>query len=159
VCAEACYAEEPPRSVELDIPLAVKAVNADASSVLPPGKEKDEDFSAKNAIDGKLNTQWASEPGEPQHIILGLDTDIAADKLIITWGPSYASSYSVEVSGDGSIWTGVFSTETGRGGTETVTFPLSKARYIKLTFIKNDDAAGFRVREISVYGKKKLVLF
>ncbi|GEM_PF-3542469 len=145
--------------VELDIPLAVKAVSADASSVMSPGKEKTEDFSAKNAIDGKAGTQWASDPGEPQYIILDLGRDIAVDKLIIAWGSSRASSYDIEVSGNGSLWTGVFSTESGRGGTETVIFPLSKARYIKITFLKNEEETGFCIREISVYGKKKLILF
>jgi len=139
--------------------LAVKAVSADASSVMPPGKEKAEDLSAKNAIDGKVSTQWASDLGEPQNIMLDLGREIAADKLIITWGSSHASSYNIEVSLNGSLWTGVFSTESGRGGTETVTFPLSKTRYIKLTLLKNDGAEGFKIREISVYGKKKLILF
>jgi len=139
--------------------LAVKAVSADASSVMPPGKEKAEDLSAKNAIDGKVSTQWASDLGEPQNIMFDLGREIAVDKLIITWGSSHASSYNIEVSLNGSLWTGVFSTESGRGGTETVTFPLSKTRYIKLTLLKNDGAEGFRIREISVYGKKKLILF
>ncbi len=139
--------------------MAVKAVSADASSVMPPGKEKAEDLSAKNAIDGKVSTQWASDLGEPQNIMFDLGREIAVDKLIITWGSSHASSYNIEVSLNGSLWTGVFSTESGRGGTETVTFPLSKTRYIKLTLLKNDGAEGFRIREISVYGKKKLILF
>ncbi|MFA6356782.1 MAG: discoidin domain-containing protein, partial [Candidatus Omnitrophota bacterium] len=145
--------------VKFDIPLAVRAESADASSTLPPDKEKTEDLSANNAIDGKANTRWSSTFEEPQWLILDLGEGYNIDKLIISWESAFASSYKIDVSSDKTSWKEVFSTASGRGGTETVTFPLSWARYVRIDLIKKNGELGFSVREISIFGKRKLVLF
>jgi hypothetical protein len=145
--------------VEFDVPLPVKSVSADASSTQPPDKDKEEDFFAKNAIDGKANTRWSSIFAEPQWLILDLGEEFNIDKLIISWESAFASSYKIGVSVDRTSWKEVFSTVSGRGGTETVTFPLTRARYIKIDLSQKNGDWGFSVWEISVFGKRKLVLF
>lgn len=160
-CAALACAQEPqhPHVVEFNVPMPVKAVSADASSAQPPDKDKGEDFFAKNAIDGKANTRWSSIFEEPQWFIIDLGEKFNIDKLIISWESAFASSYKINLSEDRISWKEVFSTGTGRGGTETVTFPLSKARYIKIDLLKKNGDWGFSVWEMSVYGKRKLVLF
>lgn len=145
--------------IRFEIPLPVKAAGVEASSTQPPDKDKAEDFFAGNAIDGKANTRWSSIFEEPQWFILDLGEEFDVDKLIISWESAFASSYKIGVSSDRSAWKEVFSTTSGRGGTETVTFPISRARYIKIDLLSKNGDWGFSVWEISVYGKRKLVLF
>jgi len=161
-CAALACAQDAPseqHAVRFDIPLPVRVEDADASSTQPPDKEKAEDFSTDNAIDGKANTRWSSTFEEPQWLMLDLGDEYDVDKLIISWESAFASSYRINISNDRISWKEVFSTASGRGGTETVTFPLSRARYVKIDLIKKNGEWGFSVWEISVFGKRKLVLF
>ena len=160
-------------AIRFDIPLSVKPADVEASSALAADKEKEEDLSAKNAIDGKLNTRWSSASGEPQWLILDLDDTYNIDKVIVSWGQDYAVSYKIETSEDRINWKEVYSTEAGKGKTETVTIPLVKAKYIKIDCIRKGEGQGpakagqgpakagrgFSISEISVYGKKELMLF
>ena len=158
-CAALANAQEPKHVVRFEVPLPVKAECAEASSTQPPDKDKGEDFFANNSIDGKANTRWSSIFEEPQWLILDLGEEFNVDKLIISWESAFASSYKIGVSSDKLSWKEVFSTTAGRGGTETVTFPISRARYIKIDLLMKNGDWGFSVWEISVYGKRKLVLF
>jgi len=159
--------EEPLRVVRFDVPLLIKPVAAEASSTHPPDKETGEEFSTKNAIDGKPNTRWSSALGEPQWLILDLDDTYNVDKVIIYWGSVYTASYKIETSEDGTNWKEAYSTDTGRGKVGTAVFPLTKAKYIKIYCIKKSEGQGpsrsegqgFSISEISVYGKKELLLF
>ncbi len=151
--------EKPLRVVKFDLPLPVSPVAAEASSTQPPDKNKAEDLSAKNAIDGNLNTRWSSTPEEPQWLVVDLGDVYDIDKVIISWGPGYASSYKIELSEDRINWKEAYSTETGRGKVDTITFPIEKIGYIKIDCIKNGGEPGISIREVTVYGKKKLVLF
>lgn len=152
-------AGEPLRLVRFNIPLSIKPAEAEASSVQPPEKEKEEDLSAKNAIDRKLNTRWNSAPGEPQWLILDLGGLYNIDKIIVSWGPSYAASYKIGTSEDRINWKEAYSTDAGKGRTDTAAFPLTKAKYIKIDCVKKGGGEGFSISEISVYGKRELVLF
>ena len=151
--------EKPLRVVKFDLPLPVSPVAAEASSTQPPDKNKAEDLSAKNAIDGNLNTRWSSTPEEPQWLVVDLGDVYDIDKVIISWGPGYASSYKIELSEDRINWKEAYSTETGRGKVDTITFPIEKIGFIKIDCIKIGGEPGLSIREVTVYGKKKLVLF
>jgi hypothetical protein len=147
------------RVIRFDVPLPVKPAAAEASTTQPPDKEKGEDFFADNAVDGKLNTRWSSAFDEPQWILLDLGGNYNVDKLIMTWESAYAKSYKIEVSDDKNTWKEVYSTEAGRGGTETAVFTASPAKYIRLDCGKKSGEWGFSIWEIQVFGKRKLVLF
>ena len=150
---------EPFRVVRFDVPLPIRQVAAEASSTQPPDKEKGEDFFTKNAIDGNLNTRWSSAFGEPQWLVVDLGEIYNVDKVIISWESAYAASYKIELSEDKIIWKEAYSTENGKGRVETITFPITKARYIKIGCAKKSGEWGFSIWEVSVYGKRKLVLF
>ena len=151
--------ERPPYVVAFDIPIPVKPAAAEASTFQPPDKDKGEDFFPKNAIDGKPNTRWSSAFEEPQWILLDLGEVYDIDKVIINWESAYAVSYKIETSADRTSWKEVYATDSGKGRTETVTFPLTKTRYIKVDCLKKAGEWGFSIWEVSVYGKRKLVLF
>ena len=151
--------EEPLRVIKFDLPLLIRPVDAEASSAQPPDKNKAEDFSPNNAIDAKLNTSWNSALDEPQWLVADLGETYDVDKVIISWGSAYAASYKIAMSEDKINWKEAYSTDTGRGGVETLIFPIAKARYIKIDCIKKSGESGFSIREVSVYGKRKIVLF
>jgi len=162
----AAGAGQPLRLIKFDIPLYIKPTNAEASSIQPPDKEKEEDLSAKNASDGKLNTRWNSAPGEPQWLILDLDDVYDIDKIIVSWGPAYAVSYKIETSEDRINWKEAYSTVSGKGKTDTVALPPTKTKYIKIDCIKNEGGKGpagagqgFSISEVSIHGKKEFMLF
>lgn len=160
IAAAALAAEgETLRAVRFDIPLPIRPAAAEASTTQSPDKEKGEDFFTKNAIDGSLNTRWSSVFGEPQWLVVDLGGVYDVDKVIISWESAYAASYKIELSEDKVNWKEAYSTEKGRGRVETITFPIAKARYIKIDCIKKSGEWGFSIWEVSVYGKRKLVLF
>jgi len=132
---------------------------AEASSTQAPEKEKKENFDSKNAIDGDPATRWSSNFSEPQWLIIDLGKTCDVDKMAITWESAYATSYNIEVSTDKDTWTEVYSTQEGKGSTENMTFNPQKARYIKINCLKRKGQWGFSIWDVSVYEKKKLVLF
>lgn len=158
-CAAFACAQESPHMIVFDVPEMLKPADAEASSTRPTEKDKEEDFYAKNVIDKRSNTLWSSTFEEPQWLMLDLGGVSDVDKVVISWGPAYAVSYKIEVSAQEGSWKEVYATDSGRGRTETVTFPLARARYIKLDLLKKSGEGGFSLWEISVYGKRKLVLF
>ena len=91
--------------------------------------------------------------------MLDLGEAYNVDKVIVFWESAYAASYKIEISDDKANWKEIYATETGRGKVETITFPLSKIRYIRIDCIKKSGEWGFSIWEVSVYGKRKLVLF
>lgn len=77
----------------------------------------------------------------------------------MSWGPAYAASYKIGTSEDRINWKEAYSTDAGKGGTDTVALPLAKAKYIKIDCVKKGGGVGFSISEVSVYGKMELVLF
>lgn len=153
------FAEELPKKISFEVPIPLKAQAAEASSTQMAAADKKEDFYPKNAIDGNPSTRWSSEFQEPQWLMLDLDSICDVNKVAIAWESAYAISYKIELSVDGEIWNGVYSTETGDGKIDIITFPLQEARYIKIGCLKRKTGWGFSIWDVTVYGKRKLVLF
>jgi hypothetical protein len=81
-----------------------------------------------------VNTFWQSEPPEAQSITIDLQNPTPNDRVILKWGNSAAKDFKIQSSPDNSTWTDLFTTT--RGGSNTVTdetFPLTTARYIRMT--------------------------
>ena len=71
--------------------------SATASSVEGP------DFEANNAIDGSLDTRWASAWSDPQYLEIDLGAVKTINKVIIHWEYASAESYNVDASIYGSV--------------------------------------------------------
>lgn len=147
------------KAVLYDVTTPLKPQSAEASSVQRSDAEKNETFYAKNAIDQDPGTRWSSNFNEPQWLIMDLGEVYDVDRVIIGWESAYAASYNIEVSTDKKSWTEVYSTQEGKGRTETVSFKPQKARYVKINCLKRKGQWGFSIWDIMVYGKKKLMLF
>ncbi len=159
ITAGYAVAQETQKAVLYDITTPLKPQSAEASSVQRPYTEKNETFYAENAVDQDPGTRWSSNFSEPQWLIIDLGEAYDIDRVIIGWESAYAASYNIEVSTDKEIWIKAYSTQEGKGRTETVSFKPQKARYIKINCLTRKGQWGFSIWDITVYGKKKLVLF
>jgi mannan endo-1,4-beta-mannosidase len=94
------------------------------------GVEKD-GMEGENAVDGDLNTRWASQVGDPGwiYVDLGQETDIT--RVMIYWEAAYAKQYQIQVSNDANNWQDIYTDYNGDGGTDDVTVTGS-GRYVRV---------------------------
>ena len=74
---------------------------ATASSVDNTGNEPG------NAVDGNPGTRWSSAYEDNQWIEVDFGSAVTFDQVVIVWEVAVALSYTIEVSADGTTWTGV----------------------------------------------------
>ncbi len=108
---------------------------------------------ASSAVDGNLETRWASEPGvDPQWIYVDLGKTYHINKVVLKWEEAFAKGYQVYVSNDGRYWTNIYSTSYGRGGTNTID-TAAQGRYVLLYGNRRGTSYGYSLWEFEVYGK------
>jgi mannan endo-1,4-beta-mannosidase len=84
-----------------------------------------------NAVDGNMNTRWASQVGDPGwiYVDLGGQTDIT--RVMIYWEAAYSKQYQIQVSNDANNWQTLYTDNNGNGGTDDVTVSGS-GRYVRV---------------------------
>ena len=113
-------------------------------------------WSPNNAVDGIESTSngWWSAYGTslPQWLKLDLGSQISVNQIITHFydGDSRTYTYYIEGSTDGSSWTTIVSTKTGKS-VVTDTFSQVTARYIRITITGNTANPGAHIEEIKVY--------
>ncbi len=115
------------------------------------GSEADA-MNAKYAVDGDEGTRWSSDFADDAWMSVDLGKDYEIGKVVLKWEDAFAEAYDILVSADGKNWNKVYTTENGAGGKETITFPICKARYVKLQGIKRAMPYGYSLWEMEVYG-------
>ena len=108
-------------------------------------------LASANAVDGGLASRWGSQYSDAQWISVDLGTLTAINRVVLNWETAYASSYQIQVSGDGLTWNTIFSTTAGAGGTEEVKFNTVSARYVKMNGIKRATEWGYSLFEFLVF--------
>jgi hypothetical protein len=104
-----------------------------------------------DAVDGSSTTRWASKAGsDPQWISVDLGRSVAIGRVRLNWEAAYGKAYSVQTSEDGSTWTTVYSTTTGKGGTDDLTLG-GHGRYIRMYGTKRGTGYGYSLYEFQVY--------
>jgi hypothetical protein len=106
---------------------------------------------ASAAVDGNPDTRWSSQFSDPQWIQVDLGGTAAIDQVVLNWETAYATGYRVEVSADGSAWTTIYSTTTGRGGVETLTV-TGTGRYVRVYGTTRATGWGYSLWEFQVFG-------
>ncbi|MGW7418730.1 discoidin domain-containing protein [Streptomyces sp. NPDC054813] len=107
-----------------------------ASSVDDPGN------APGNATDGDAGTRWASAFEDDQWIQVDLGSQVAFDRVVVTWERAYAGTYTVQASTDGTDWTDVRSVDntavplpfrtSGAASLQTVELTAATARYVRV---------------------------
>src|SRR5581483_10146724 len=109
-------------------------------------------YAASNAFDGKTSTRWASVSHvDPQWLRVDLRATASVSSVKLIWDLSCATAYQIQVSTDGSTFTTVYSTTTGKGGTETIAVKAS-GRYVRMYGTKRCRDRGYSLQEMQVFG-------
>ena len=105
------------------------------------------------AVDGSLGTRWSSSYNDNQWLRVDLGTARTFNRVILRWEAAYGSAYRIEVSNDGTSWQTAFSTTSGNGGVDNVTFAPVTARYVRMYGVKRATSYGFSLYELEVYAR------
>ncbi|MCR5077172.1 MAG: discoidin domain-containing protein [Prevotella sp.] len=124
--------------------------------------QENDGMTARNATDGNASSRWGSAwngltaaEADNQQLTVDLQGQYLVNKVIISWEAARAETYDLLVSTDGSHWTAV-SHVTCQGGRETVTFPDTAARFIRMQGKTRNMGYGYSIYEMEVYGSRKL---
>src|SRR5436190_20370737 len=111
---------------------------------------------AKNAVDGKSTTRWASAAGkDPQWIYVDLGATALISRVRLQWDKSCATAYQLQTSTDHATWTSIFSTTSGKGAVEDRTGLSGSGRYLRMLGTKRcraDGSHGYSLQEFDVFG-------
>lgn len=108
--------------------------------------------SGRLAVDGNPATAWRTAPGSPQWLAVDLGTQMIVERVLLRWGPSDASSYSLWTSPDGVNWTSVHDTIGGNGGNDDVLGLAAGAQFVGIYATAPTEGA-YSLAEIEVYGR------
>ncbi|WP_239151542.1 discoidin domain-containing protein [Virgisporangium aliadipatigenens] len=103
------------------------------------------------ALDGRTTTRWASLNSDPQWISVDLGGPAQITGVTLNWETAYATAYRLEVSNDGTNWSSVYSTTTGRGGVENLAVTGS-GRYLRMYGTARATGYGYSLWELEVRG-------
>ncbi|MEP6513772.1 MAG: discoidin domain-containing protein [Parafilimonas sp.] len=107
------------------------------------------------AFDGSLGTRWESNYNDNQWLYVDLSSAKTISGVDLFWEAAYGKSYKIQTSNDAINWTDVYSTTTGDGGTDEISFPQTSARYVRMLGIKRGTVFGYSLWELEVYSSNK----
>lgn len=109
------------------------------------------DVAPGNAVDGSLSTRWGSNYSDPQWIYVDLGSNQSIEKVTLHWEAAYGKEYQIQVSDNTMNWTTVYSTTTGGGGIEDISFEPVNARYVRMYGTKRGTTYGYSLWEFKVH--------
>ncbi|MGO4270768.1 discoidin domain-containing protein, partial [Paenibacillus sp. TAF58] len=104
------------------------------------------------SFDGNLGTRWGSNYTDSEWIYVDLGSSVFIDTVKLMWEAAYGKNYQIQVSNDGTSWLNVFTTTTGDGGTDDISFTPTLARYVKMNGTLRGSIYGYSLWEFEVYG-------
>jgi beta-galactosidase len=126
---------------------------------------------AENAVDGNLNSRWGSAtagapptplvPGvDPSWLQVDLGSTQAFNTVVITWEAAYAAQYLIQYTNadpaTNPVWSVADTNNSGVGGTETLTFPTVRARYVRIYGTLRSTNYGYSIYELQIYNIPQL---
>ena len=151
-------------AVVLCVPLIV-SVTADAANdvLLSKGRpalassNEGAGFRAGNAVDGSAESRWASVAAGSQAVgsqwlRIDLGAAQAVDRVRLVWDKAYATTYRIQLSGDGANWTDVYATRSGDGGTDDLKRLAGSGRYLRVLATGRSTSGGYSLWEMQAFG-------
>jgi len=77
---------------------------------------------------------------------------VAVSTVVLRWEAAYAASFELQVSDDGTLWTTIFSTTSGGGGTQIVQNLTGTGSFVRMLGRKRATRWGYSLWELEVYG-------
>lgn len=131
--------------------------------------EVDGMFCPESAVDGRMNTRWASRIWRkvPEWLQIDLGAIEEVEKIVLHWELG-ATRFSISLSEDGKSWRQVAMAQSSSGqGAEVVAFSAAKARFVRLDLQDRPERLGtafghslwttwgFSLWEVEVYGPNR----
>ena len=110
-------------------------------------------FEALLAVDGSLNTRWASAYTDDEWIQVDLGSVRTIGRVILDWETAYGLQYEIQVSTDGAGWTTVYTETSGNGGIDDIILSATDARYVRMQGIQRATPWGYSLFEFEVYSE------
>ncbi|WP_245667080.1 beta-1,3-glucanase family protein [Actinomadura latina] len=88
-------------------------------------------FPASAAVDGDPGTRWSSAFSDPQWLQVDLGSSQDICQVVLNWEAAYGKAFQIQVSGNGSTWTTLYSTANASGGNQTLNVS-GNGRYIRM---------------------------
>ncbi len=104
------------------------------------------------AVDGSMSTAWTSAGADPQRLQIDLGIAHSVDRVMLNWAAAYGKAYAIQLSTNGTTWVPVYSTTTGDGGVDHVTFAATETRYVRIEGTTRGTAGGYSLSEAGVFG-------
>ena len=110
-------------------------------------------YPAANVTDGNLSSRWASQFSNNEWVYVDLGLPYTIDRVVLRWEAAYGRGYKLQVSGNASTWSDVYSTTTGDGGVDDLTLAApASGCYVRLLGTQRATAYGYSLYELEVYG-------
>ena len=102
------------------------------------------------SVDGLPDTRWSSEFSDPQWLAVDLGVPTRISRVVLDWEAAFGQSYAIQTSLDGSTWTDVYTTTSGKGDTEDIRFTPTSARWLRFYGTKRATPFGYSFWEMKV---------
>ncbi|MGO4696099.1 discoidin domain-containing protein [Paenibacillus sp. 2TAB26] len=110
-------------------------------------------FEASKATDGNSTTRWASVEGSNNEwIYVDLGSIQNVNRVKLNWEAAYGKGYKIQVSTNSTTWTDAFTTTTGNGAIDDITFTSKSGRYVRVLCTARGTAYGYSLFDFEVYG-------
>ncbi|MCO6004143.1 discoidin domain-containing protein [Actinoallomurus purpureus] len=103
------------------------------------------------AVDGRTSTRWSSLATDNEWLEVDLGGPATITGATLVWENAYATGYRVEVSDNGTAWTDIYTTTTGKGGTENLGIS-GKGRYVRFQGTARATGYGYSLWEFQIFG-------
>ncbi|MEV5704691.1 discoidin domain-containing protein [Actinoallomurus sp. NPDC052274] len=103
------------------------------------------------ALDGRTDTRWSSLYTDNEWLEVDLGGAATITGATLVWENAYATGYRIEVSNDQTNWTSIYTTTTGKGGTENLTIS-GKGRYVRFHGTARATGYGYSLWEFQIFG-------
>jgi glucose/arabinose dehydrogenase/PKD repeat protein len=108
-------------------------------------------YAGAKAVDGDAATRWSSVYRSPQWIRVDLGSAKSVGRVLLRWDRAYGKAYKIQVSGNASAWTTVYSTTSGDGGIDNLAFTPKTGRYVRMYGTTRATSWGYSLWEFAVY--------
>jgi F5/8 type C domain len=109
-------------------------------------------YAASKAFDGNTSTRWSSQFADPQWVYVDLGARYNVSRVKLIWEAAYSTSYKIQVSNDATMWTDIYSTASGKGGTVDLSSVTGVGRYVRMYGSARGTVYGHSLWEMEVYG-------
>ncbi|WP_342421611.1 cellulase family glycosylhydrolase [Paenibacillus sp. FSL E2-0178] len=127
------------------------AANLAGNTTAAASSSEDSTKTPDMAVDGNSSTRWSSAYADPQWISVDIGSANNVNGVRLNWEAAYAKAYQIQVSTDNSSWSTVYSTTTGDGGIDQISFEARSARYVRMYGTQRATQYGYSLWDFEVY--------